>query len=236
VIAPVVWVPGWSVGPEVFEDTWATLANRDHLGCHLESCSRSSELVEIVGNCTSKYSEPVDLVGWSMGAMVALEFVCRSPEHVRRLILISGSRRFVAVGCGTSGVPPESLDRMRAALPRNAAAVVRRFDQSMFTAGEYEGGYLAAWRAARRDRGYLAPSLDVGLQYLQEFAVDPTGVNTETHLLQGSADEICSVDGARMIESAMAESDLTIWPNVGHVPFYTQKELFQTWIRNLLQA
>lgn len=231
--SPTVWIPGWSVGPTVFEDTWAALPG-SHIGCDLTECTRVSQFLQMTNHVIMAQSCSVDLVGWSMGAMIALEVAQQHPSHVGRLILISGSSRFLRSGPGDDGISVRALDHMQLALHNNPSAAVENFRRGMFTQDERLAGYYRHWRSAYGGFNNSTESLNAGLEYLRSFDIDPPRIQNETYILHGGEDRICPVAGALRLGDAISSSSVTVWPDVGHVPFYTQREEFKTWINSCL--
>jgi len=234
VSAPVVWLPGWSTGDEVFGALRAVLPGSRHHGCDFGGCVEASEFALAARAAVLALSTPVDLVGWSMGAMVGLELARDLPGRIRRLVLISGCRRFLAARPEAEGVSPQALERMSAALERNAAVVVQRFRERMFSAPERAAGYAGAFAAEHGVNVQPAPSLAAGLSYLGGFAVEPAALRCETFLLHGAADDLCPLSSARELADGIEGAQLTVWPDVGHAPFYTRVEATQSWLAGVL--
>jgi pimeloyl-[acyl-carrier protein] methyl ester esterase len=228
-------MPGWSVGPSIFSDLWTRFPEREHVGCDFSSCVEPSDFAQVARHAVLGRAQ-VDVVGWSLGAMAALELASTDPGCIGRLVLVSGSSCFLAQGEEGNGVSVDVLDRMRAALQERPLQVVEAFQQRMFSRGERAAGHYRSWRSLYGTACPSREALSAGLDYLRGFAVDGSSVHTETHILHGTEDGICSLSGAHEMSMTIAGADLTVWPDVGHVPFFTKREEFGRWMCNLLAA
>lgn len=162
---------------------------------------------------------PADLVGYSMGARIALHFAVAYPERVRRLVLESGSP-----GLETEA---ERVER-RAADEALAARVV---DEGMLTFVDFwesqpifesrramRGEVVASQRALRlrNDPGSLAAALvGLGTGALPSLWDALPRIDTPTLLLVGALDRKFIEIGERMAD-AMPDARLVAVPGAGH--------------------
>ncbi|MFN2351653.1 MAG: alpha/beta fold hydrolase, partial [Kiritimatiellia bacterium] len=75
----------------------------------------------------AEYAQPVSLIGWSTGAMAALDAAARRPEQIRRLVLLAGTARFCRTDqydCGCASAVLRALSRN---LHRDPARALRGF-------------------------------------------------------------------------------------------------------------
>jgi len=171
------------------------------------------DLVEAVGEW------PADLVGYSMGARIALHFAVSHPELVRRLVLEAGSP-----GLATDA---ERAERRAA----DTALAARAVDEGMLAFAEFwEGQPIFETRRAltehvvvsqralrlRNDPASLAAALKgLGTGALPGLWEALPGLTTPTLVLVGALDRKFVGIASRMAE-ALPDARLVVVPGVGH--------------------
>jgi len=162
---------------------------------------------------------PTDLVGYSMGARVALHFAATHPERVSRLVLESGSP-----GLATSA---ERLER-RSADGALAAHLVDEGidafidhweDQPIFETRQVWGPAVRAHQRAirtRNDPRSLAASLAaLGAGNLPSLWEQLPSIATPTLLLVGALDHKF-IDIAKGMTALMPDARMVVVPEAGH--------------------
>lgn len=89
---------------------------------------------------------PAILVGWSMGAMIAVEMLRRQPQFVKGLLLVSSGPSFVASDIFPEGKAPSAVRELRDAVATGDAKAIQSFQKQLFTAAEIRDGWLARFR------------------------------------------------------------------------------------------
>lgn len=156
--------------------------------------THESMAADTVAYLRAVLSGPVDLVGWSDGAVVALLIARDAPQLVSRLVLI-GSTSATQDGCGAPRSSLPALGRgvahLRAAHLRSSPDGAERFD-------------AVHARTMNIDSG---PSLG-----LSTFAT----ISTPTLVLQGDRD-VVTVEHGAAVARALADGRLAVLPG-GHSP------------------
>ena len=107
----------------------------------------------------------VTLIGWSLGAMIALESAMANPDRDWRLVLLAGSARFVADAGNDPGVPERNLRAMMAGLRRSREATIQRFRQECCRPAVMNDACTRA-RIDLDSNGWSDGELRAGLEYL----------------------------------------------------------------------
>jgi len=81
-------------------------------------------IADVLANAAPK---TCSVVGWSLGAQVALTWARRAPWQVQRLALIAATPCFVQRSDWHHGVTPLVMRQFTSQLERDAAALLRRF-------------------------------------------------------------------------------------------------------------
>jgi pimeloyl-ACP methyl ester carboxylesterase len=170
----------------------------------------------------------VDVLGFSIGGMVAQEITAQAPELVRRLILVGTGPRGADMSTSKSAEifagaydPPEHLwlavhfspsPSSRAAGLAFLKRKLRRQDRDPEVSEE-------AAAAQREAVGkYTAPS-EGALAYLKE-------IRQPTLILQGSNDVIIPTTNSYVLQQNLPNAQLILYPDANHASFYQYPELF----------
>jgi pimeloyl-ACP methyl ester carboxylesterase len=229
----MVWLPGWSTGPDVWRREVERWSAARHVLVDLDGESpgmiqaRADEAVRGAARGTI-------VIGWSLGAMAALDAVRRLRPAGIRLALVGATARFVRDDGKPWGWPPAALRRMQRRLLGDQGQVLQEFDKQLFSPTEVEAGAHDRWAREQGARCPRTASLAAGLEYLRGFTFDPEAADLQApiSLLHGGDDEICPPAGARGLAAALPEANLTVVEGAGHAPFWTRPEEFHGWLRN----
>ena len=186
-----------------------------------------------------KEKDDAIIVGWSLGALVALEGVVSGPENVKALVLVSGTSRMTSQG-NYSGVDPRALTAMRTRFKRAPRRVIREFARTSIDGdpdpgtetNEFTNRFME--QAERLDGDHLA----AGLQYLQDKDLRRMlpKVGIPVHLLHGASDKIIPVDCARYLQKSLPEARLEEVRGGPHALLYTVPFHVAGFIRNAIDA
>ncbi|HEY3330525.1 MAG TPA: alpha/beta hydrolase [Capsulimonadaceae bacterium] len=185
----LVYLPGWATDYRLLPKerlTWNVLAP-DGLACDTEG----------LADAIAQLSAPPVLVGWSLGASLAAEFVQRHPAAVNGVVLVSGQPSWAL----------EPIDTLREALAVDSRAALRRFYAQCF-----HGGDRAAFASFRRglESDYLdrfaLTDLIAGLDALAAATLPHELIAAPVRCLHGSGDIVAPV------------ADMVRWANDSGVP------------------
>jgi pimeloyl-ACP methyl ester carboxylesterase len=157
---------------------------------------------------------PCDVLGWSMGGMIAQSLTATDPGQVRRLVLAA-----TQAGTGTAApVPPAAQEALDSG--NGAAAVALLFPPGQVAATVR---YLTGIHGYP---GYYAASATVRAQQqtavAQWFAGDdasgrhPGEIRTPTLVADGTDDALDPVSNDRMLAALIPGARLVLYPGAGH--------------------
>lgn len=131
--------------------------------------------------------EPLSIIAWSLGGLIALSLAIARPESIHSLVLLSPTARM----CGDddyAGAAPQTLQAMRRGLQGSRDAVLRSFARNCCLSAEneteFQSGYLE--QAGR----YSSEELGRGLDLLLQTDLRPFPIRTRSLLLHGDRDPI----------------------------------------------
>ncbi|MDQ0417291.1 pimeloyl-[acyl-carrier protein] methyl ester esterase [Croceifilum oryzae] len=234
-----LWISGWSVPERIWEPFYGEWPDYKHYALSFCGCEREEQVMELAIQTFEQIeADEIMVVGWSLGAMVALELALRFHKRVCRLFLIGGVADFVKRSHADSGWDERVVRRMKKKLLSNGREVIRSFDQKMFSSLELEEGWGEKWQETFRKQLPTLSSVQAGLDFLQEFSLRDRGkeISTSVFLLAGLEDSICPVTATLNLEKQLPQADCTIWQEGGHACFWTQKNRFQQWIKECLHG
>lgn len=232
--APVVLVHGWSLSSAVFEAEATLLARRRRviapdLRGHGRSAPGGFSLADLSQDLVALMArldlERAVLVGWSLGAQVALAALPLVRPRLSALVLVSGTPRFTEGEGWPHGLPAQSVEVLAHRVRRDPARAAARFFDGMFADGELDGEARLRTRTMRA----AIPVPDVaaalaGLGVLAREDLRPAlgGVDLPVLLVHGERDPICPAGASRAMAEAIAGARLALLAGAGHAPFLSR--------------
>ena len=170
----------------------------------------------------------VDVLGFSIGGMVAQEITAQAPELVRRLILVGTGPRGADMSTSKSAEifagaydPPEHLWLAVhfSPSPSGRAAGLAFLKRKLLRQGRDPEVSEEAAAAQREAIGkYIAPAESV-LAYLKD-------IRQPTLIVQGSNDVIIPTVNSYVLQQNLPNAELIVYPDANHGSFYQYPELF----------
>lgn len=182
-------------------------------------------------------SEPVDLLGLSMGGMVAQEVVLRHPELLRKLVLVGTGPRG---GAGINKVTGTTFRSM-------VSATFKRTDPKEFiffgrdSAGtESAGAYLERLklRSTDQDKSVAVPAFMAQLKAIKAFSRSAPDRLSEiaqpTLVINGDNDIMVPSALSYVLAEKIPQAELEIYPNSGHGSLFQYPEQFALRVKTFL--
>lgn len=235
--APLVMLHGWGMHGGIWQGLARQLAqefavhNVDLPG-HGYSAERDTDsdsftLDSVVDALDARFTEPLDLLGWSLGGMIAQRWAVRAPGKVRRLVLLASTPCFTNRPGWEHGMAPEALAQFATGLEQDVAATLRRFVALQVRGCDNERTLLSELRAQLASRG--APSsatLRGGLEILRDadLRAAAAGINQPCLLIAGGRDKLTPAGASRWLAETLADARLVEIAAAGHAPFLSHPE------------
>lgn len=232
-----LWVSGWSIPADIWEPYYQEWPSANHYSLSFDDCEQVEQMTQKAIHTIQKIeAQQVIVVGWSLGAMIVLQLALRFPRKISHLCLISGVAEFIRRKREGIGWDERVLRRMKKQLQIDPWEVIRSFDQRMFSTTDLEAGHWERWDEKFRKHLPSIASLQAGLDFLQQFSLDVTRNQIEipVSLLSGAEDSICLLEATHTLAQRLPRSTLTVWQKSGHACFWTQKERFHEWMKEVL--
>ena len=175
-----------------------------------------------------------DVLGWSMGSMIAQALAVRHPNQVHRLILCAGYP-----GNGTTIRPaPTELDAFESGDPQKVMATLFPGDQTAA-----QNTYLAAVSSYP-----TTPPAPADVLSAQKHAVDtwwngtdPAGskaatITAPTLVADGTVDQLDPTINSNTLANLIPGTRLRLYPDAGHAFLFQQQTALTTLIESFLRA
>jgi len=182
----LVAIGGWAFRAE-------TLRGLLPAGCgssiHLVNPYPPQKVHQALGDVSNR-GRPLAIVGWSLGAMLAIEYAARQPGKVAQLVLLSPTARFCSAPGYRWGKPASEVRALKLGLRRNRDAALTRFYQLCFAPETVPHGKINEHlqeMAAVSDEALLA-----GLDYLEreDLRGSLASVRAEVVVIHGAEDTV----------------------------------------------
>ena len=167
------------------------------------------------------------VLGWSIGGMVALELARRYPRHLRALVLVATTPRFLAGPDWEHGLEPAVLDGFKRGLEADCLRTVQGFLALQASGDEYPAATLRALRnrvtlRGEPDRRALAAGLDV-LRSV-DLRTDLPQIELPALVIAGAHDCLTLVGAGRELADRLPRAKLRIIDRGGHAPFLSHPD------------
>jgi pimeloyl-[acyl-carrier protein] methyl ester esterase len=182
-------------------------------------------------------TEAYVLVGWSLGALVALQLAAMFPQHVTKLALFTATPCFMATATWPHGVAQTALHQVGTELAEDYAKAMNRFLQLQLK-------NLPGARDTIRDIKALlameaAPSSVVLQQGLQLLAMTDmrqqlAAIATPTFIINGDRDSLIPSIAARLLAESLPHAQTVIVHGAGHLPFITHAAVCRQHVQDFL--
>lgn len=172
----------------------------------------------------------VVLVGWSMGAQIALQACAALSGRVAGLVLVSATPRFIASDDFPHALADKEACGMRLKVQRNAQRALEGFYTRIFAQGERDH-HLSSSEISQLLSSIVPPDTDGILEALDSLArTDMRSllplITVPTLILNGSLDEICLPEASTYLKEQISASEQIVFQGCGHAPFLTVKDQF----------
>lgn len=160
---------------------------------------------------------PAPVIGWSMGAMIALEAAALAPDSLRALVLLAPTARFCSCAGYRPGVRGAVLEHMIARIGSDPEQTLREFMLNAAQPQSLPGPQLAdALGAGMR---IPAPVLAQGLCYLRRTDLRDrlARVRVPVLIIHGDADRIVPCGASETVAGSIPGASRTIIPGAGHL-------------------
>ncbi|MFK5948997.1 MAG: pimeloyl-ACP methyl ester esterase BioH [Methylococcales bacterium] len=225
---PIVLIHGWAMHTGIWRKFAQQLAQYYQVTC-----------LDLPGHGLSETVEPYDLdhisqalvevmpaspgcvLGWSLGASVAINLAEQYPQRVNSLILMAGNPHFVE-GQNWAGVKAKVLDDFANNLQLNCQLTLIRFlALQVNTLGNGKEILKQLKQAIQECESPTEQVLQRGLDILKHADLRPAllALTCQIIVIQGDKDSLIPIQTSQDIKALKPASNINIIKGAGHVPF-----------------
>ena len=223
----ILYIPGWAAGRAADRRLVEELSLRFNVETiWLPDCGNDDWIPS--QSISAVYRQPllrrieqedgaIALVGWSLGAMTALEAAAEAPASVKALVIISGAAKFCADDTGDIGVSVQKLQSLAARLDADPEDALRGF---------FLAGYYPARPRPRALEGKIRGALEatpkqllLGLDYLlrADLRCAARAVRMPALVVHGRQDAIIPVGFGQRLADDLPAARFFALDNAGHM-------------------
>ncbi|NOT85738.1 MAG: pimeloyl-ACP methyl ester esterase BioH [Methylococcaceae bacterium] len=241
----IVLLHGWAMHTGIWRAFAKQLAQQARVVCvdlPGHGCSplnQPFELAVIAAEIVEALDEaPCYWLGWSFGALLALEIARQYPEKVRGLVLLAGTPCFVNK-LGWAGMDSALLESFADNLAINPQLTVMRFMAIQVFGLAQANALLPTIKASVAECPAPAPAvLQAGLGILKNQDLRPVlvGLHCPVLAILGTRDTLVPVAVAPHLQQLSAQVQVQIIEQGGHLPFLSHPEVTVRAVIDFLNA
>jgi pimeloyl-ACP methyl ester carboxylesterase len=163
-----------------------------------------------------------DVLGWSMGGMIAQALAVLHPAQVRRLVLCA-----TYPGTGAAVVPSQAARRAGSDFPANQGHAVAAFKAAI---AEYPAA-PAASAAARGDQGLAVSNWWTGIDAAGR---EVTRISVPTLIADGTDDQLVPAANDHTLARLIPRARLVLYPDAGHAFLFQEPTRFASLVESFL--
>jgi len=169
------------------------------------------------------------ILGWSLGAQMALDLAAAIPGQLDKLVLVAATARFVSGPDWPYGMAQSVLQKMAAGLRADYQQAVSDFIELQVRGSAEATSVLHQLRQALFLHGHAQPeALEAGLNTLATADLRGTlpHVRAQTLVIAGQNDRITPPAASRLLAEAMPEANYVEMRRAAHAPFLSHRKEF----------
>jgi len=179
-----------------------------------------------------------DVLGWSLGGLVAQRIALNQPDRIRRLILVSATPKFVSTPDWQAGVDPANFSAFAESVNHDYKATILQFLTLQCMQADDRRSTIKQLRASFE----LKPTptqttLQRALRVLLEadLRAEIPNIRKPTLLIHGDRDTLAPVQAAHWMMQHLPMGYLRVMAGSAHAPFLSHTEQFIETLNQFLE-
>jgi pimeloyl-[acyl-carrier protein] methyl ester esterase len=182
-------------------------------------------------------SQPIHLIGHSMGGMVAQLFALHYPQKLKSLTLVCTSPKFISDASWTHGIRIGAHKILDKQINQNLQEGLGQFVKAATAnhLNDYDPALLTLIHQSSKTNKEFAKNM---MNELARFNVldKIKNIQTPTLIFSGENDPLCPPQASLTLKENISEAQLFEFKNEGHFPFLTQPALFNQKVIEFIAA
>jgi len=187
----------------------------------------SYTLETLASDVASRAPRHCVVLGWSLGALVALAWAAAFPAQVASLVLVGATPCFVRKPDWPHGVESDVLGSFAEALRSDRARTLRRFVRLIARGDAEPKVVMRMLQAAVVEEGAASEDvLQAGLGILRESDLRPflPRIHQRTLAIHGERDQLTPIAAGTFTAAALPRAEMETIEGAAHAPFVTHAE------------
>jgi len=234
--SPILFIPGWGINKGIWKHQIEYFSQNYRVATiSLEGGCMRAHTEHLLGVIKKSKLSNINLVGWSMGGMIAINFASQHPEYVKKLVLVSTPAKFVASEDYDAGISHIVMQSFINKFRKSPVKMLSNFASLILKNADFkkEDWNLIKKSSNVSDENRTLQNLlllrDCDMREKLRFVTVPT------LLIHGKGDMICPYACADYIHNKIKNSVLHAFESAGHVPFVTKHEEFNILLDGFLR-
>lgn len=237
---PLVLLHGWGFSSQI----WSTLLPElspyfditlvDLPGHGKSPILESGSFDDVLDQLVKQTPANAIWLGWSLGGVLSLAIAKKYPTHIRQLLLVASTPKFVADNQWSYGVRENILEQFTQRLEANVESTLTRFI-ALQTFGVPTGKEDArALSVFVKENLPSKEGLRWGLSVLktQDLRNSFNSISCPVNILLGGKDALVPVGLADYLLENENHIKTEVMPHATHMPFFSNPDLFTEWLFN----
>jgi pimeloyl-[acyl-carrier protein] methyl ester esterase len=230
-MSDAVLVHGWGMPSTVFDELADALATRHRVhapdlpGYGARPATEPYALEGVASALATCAPARCDLVGWSLGAQIALAWAHARPRQIGRLVLIAATPSFLRRAAWPAGVEETTLDEFAQAVDEDRARGLARFAALQAHGDKHARSVVERLRMRLRERP-LPPLavLQAGLELLRATDLREAlpAISAPSLVIHGDRDSVTPLAAGERLADALPYARLAIVAGAAHAPFVSR--------------
>jgi pimeloyl-ACP methyl ester esterase len=248
---PIVLVHGWCMSSAVWKFQFDELSSSMRLLApdlrgHGRSRGISGRLnfdgfaTDLVDLLEALDLSKVVLVGWSMGAQIAIQSSAELSGRLAAMVLVSATPCFTASDDFPHALAGNEAIGMRLKVQRNTQRALDGFYSRLFVEGEFE--HNSSGEEIKQllstvpppDTAAVLDALDA--LATADMRVLLAAITVPTLIVNGAQDRICLPQASTYLKEHISAARQTVFPGCGHAPFLTRSHQFNAEITGFARS
>jgi pimeloyl-[acyl-carrier protein] methyl ester esterase len=245
----LVLLHGWGLNVRVWDGLVQELSDRFRMiAVDLPGHGRSpsiagqgtpAEQTWLLHTALASVSNRYSVLGWSLGAQIALDLAAAMPGQIDRLVLVAATARFASAPDWPYGMQPSAISKLATQLREDYQQAISDFLE-LQVRGSIEGANVVAHlRKALLEHGHARPAaLEAGLNTLatSDLRATLSHVRTPTLVIAGQNDRITAPAASRALASALPDAQYLEMRRAAHAPFLSHRREFAVLVDRFLRG
>lgn len=241
----LVLLHGWGMNGDVWEGILPTLSKNFRttivdLPGHGRSldCPTDYTLPSLSAALADIIPQQANLVGWSLGGMIASQFTLDNPQKVNKLVLVASAPQFVRDESWPDGTDADVLGSFSDGLKQSYQKTINRFIAIQAMGSDHAREEQRTLREiVFRHGNPQAAALEGGLDILRHANLRPrlAEISCPSLLIIGEHDTLFRKSAADKTKQLLNNANLSVIPGAGHAPFLSHPDAFLDSLQSFLK-